>query len=213
MCFSATASFAAAALVTAAGVYATSRVGNPREWPLAAMPLFFGVQQTIEGGLWLTLPTSPQGAASWLSHAFLVFALIVWPVLPPMAALVVESDALRRRMIGACALVGGGVSAYFAWMLLTQPHHALIAAGHIQYDIGATPVSVGGAYIVATTLGLLISSRRAVALLGLIVLAGSIVSYVAYIDTFISVWCFFAAAASVVIASHFSLAAAERNLR
>jgi hypothetical protein len=72
-------------------------------------------------------------------------------------------------------------------------------------------VYVGGAYVVATTLGLLASSRRAVTLLGLIVLAGSIVSYAVYLEALVSVWCFFAAAAGVVIAGHFSWAAAKRR--
>lgn len=211
MCFSATASFVAAGLTAAVGMYTVSRAEGVRELPLASMPLLFAAQQFFEGGLWLTLPIAPEGAiSSWLSHAFLVFALILWPVVAPIAALSVESDVLRRRVIGLCLVIGSSVAAYFLWTMLTHPHQALIAGGHIRYDVGDTPVSVGGAYMVATTLGLLVSSRRAIALLGVIVLTGSIVSYGLYIETFVSVWCFFAAVASVVIAGHFRLTAARR---
>lgn len=201
----------AAGLTAAVGVYTISRTGGSREVPLASMPLLFAAQQFVEGGLWLTLPVSPEGAvSSLLSHAFLVFALIVWPVLAPFSAFSVETDVVRRRMIGLCLAVGAAVAAYFLWSMFVYPHQALIAGGHIRYEVGETPVSVGGAYVVATTLGLLLSSRRAVALLGLIVLTGSIVSYGLYLETFVSVWCFFAAVASVVVASHFRSTAARR---
>jgi uncharacterized membrane protein len=211
MCFSATASFIAAGLTAAVGLYTVSRSSGMRELPLASMPLFFALQQLAEGGLWLTLPISPEAAvSSWLSHLFLVVALIFWPVFAPVAAFAVEPDVLRRRLIGLCLAIGGAVSAYFLWALLTQPHDALIADGHISYRIGETPITVDGAYMVATTLGLLVSSHRPVAALGLIVLAGSIVSYAVYLETFVSVWCFFAAVASVVVAGHFRAVAASR---
>jgi hypothetical protein len=211
MCFSATASFVTAGLTAAVGLYAVSRSSGMREFPLASMPLFFAVQQLVEGGLWLTLPISPDGAvSSWLSHTFLVFALIFWPVFSPFAALSLEPDVFRQRVIGLCLAIGGAVSTYFLWVLLTEPHQALVADGHISYQIGDTPVSVDGAYMVATTMGLLVSSHRPVAVLGLIVLAGSVVSYAVYMETFVSVWCFFAAVASVVIAGHFRMVAARR---
>lgn len=212
MCFSATASFVSAGITAAVGLYAVSRTADPRELPLASMPLLFAAQQFIEGSLWLTLPVGPESAvSSWLSHSFLVFALIFWPLFGPFAALSIEPDALRRRMIGACLAVGVAVAVYFGWTMLTVPHRAAIAAGHIRYDVANTPVYVGGAYIVATTLGLLVSSHRAVALLGLSVLIGAIISYAVYLETLVSVWCFFAAVASVIIARHFSWVEARRR--
>lgn len=50
----------------------------------------------------------------------------------------------------------------------------------------------------------------AFAWLGLIILTGSAVTFLAYEEAFISVWCFFAAAASIVIALHFRRQAAVR---
>lgn len=55
------------------------------------------------------------------------------------------------------------------------------------------------AYVAATILPLLISSRRGIVIFGEIVLAGFAVSNIAYYDSFISVWCFFAAASSSVL--------------
>lgn len=213
MCFSATASFVAAGLTAAVGVYTVSRSSGIREYPLASMPLFFAVQQLVEGGLWLTLPIAPEGAvSSWLSHTFLVLALVFWPVFAPIAAFSIEQSVFRRRLIGICLAIGGAVSVYFLWVLLSESHQASIADGHISYRIGEAPVSVEGAYMVATTMGLLVSSHRPVAMLGLIVLAGSIVSYAVFMDAFVSVWCFFAALASVVIAGHVRVVAARRSV-
>jgi hypothetical protein len=58
-------------------------------------------------------------------------------------------------------------------------------------------------YLVATAITPLLSSHRAVALLGAIVLAGWLFAYFMYWEAFASVWCFFAAAGSIVILMHF----------
>jgi hypothetical protein len=67
----------------------------------------------------------------------------------------------------------------------------------------STPISLGFLYIAATTFALLISSQRIIAFLGALVLIGLLVAYNAYWEAFVSVWCFFAAAASLVVLGHF----------
>lgn len=211
MCFSATASFAAAGLTGAVGIFVLARTQDARDLPLASMPMFFATQQLVEGGLWLTLPVAPESpTVSLLTHAFLSIALIFWPVFSPIAALSAEPDADRRRLIVACLTLGVGVSAYFFWMVSLAPHTARIAGGHIDYVIGQTPEIVGLLYLVATTLALLLSSQRAVVLFGALVFAGSLVTYLFYEQVLISVWCFFAAAGSAVIAVHFERVRARR---
>jgi uncharacterized membrane protein YjjB (DUF3815 family) len=59
------------------------------------------------------------------------------------------------------------------------------------------------AYLASVSLPLLMSSRRTLVMLGAIVLVGALVAYGFYLEAFQSVWCFFAAAASVVILAHF----------
>jgi len=76
--------------------------------------------------------------------------------------------------------------------------------GHIIYGTEyRQPLIVGVAYLTATGLPLLLSSQRTVIVLGATVLAGLLVAYAFYWDAFISVWCFFAAAASAAILCHF----------
>jgi small-conductance mechanosensitive channel len=55
----------------------------------------------------------------------------------------------------------------------------------------------------AIGLPLLMSSQRTVVVLGATVLVGLVVAYALYWEAFVSVWCFFAAAASVAILCHF----------
>jgi hypothetical protein len=212
MCFSANASFIAAAITGSIGFLTVTRVSEAREIPLAAMPMLFAVQQTVEGALWLTLPNAPGGnLSSALTYAFLSFALAIWPVYAPVAAWLVEPEVLRRRAMAACALVGAGVAAYFAFSVLNAPHTACIVGSHIAYKVGtAAPYSVGGLYLLATGLALCLSSHRAVALMGAIVLLGSVVSDYAYHQAYVSVWCYFAAASSVLLLAHF---ARTRSLR
>lgn len=57
----------------------------------------------------------------------------------------------------------------------------------------------------ATVLPLALSSRRTILVLGAVTGAGCVVAYLFHRQAFLSVWCFFAAAGSVVILAHFEL--------
>ena len=91
MCFSAPASFVTAGLTGAIGIIALTRASEPRQLPFAATPLFFAVQQGIEGLLWLNLPLAPDGHLSTaLAFSYLVFAEAFWPVFVPIAVWLIE---------------------------------------------------------------------------------------------------------------------------
>ena len=141
-----------------------------------------------------------------LTVAFLLFAQVFWPSFAPVAAALNEPDLLRRRLMRLCLVAGIGVSAYFFWRIATGPHQAVIARGCIVYDTGEThPELVGLAYLAATGLPLLLSSQRAIFVLGVIVSIGCMAAYRFYQQAFLSVWCFFAAGGSAVILAHFEL--------
>lgn len=53
MCFSAAASFIAGVSLTTIGVVTLKKARNRAEIPFASIPLLFGIQQLIEGTLWL----------------------------------------------------------------------------------------------------------------------------------------------------------------
>ena len=205
MCFSATASFLTAGVTGAIGIACLVRATGPREMMLAATPALFSAQQAVEGLLWLTLPQAPSGAvSSLLTVLFLLIAEVFWPVFAPLAALLIETDGRRRRPITLCLGAGIAVAAWLLWAIATREHSARLLEGHIVYSTGLQPsVPVGLGYLAATAGSLLLSSRRTIALLGVMVLAGSVVTYLAYWDAFVSVWCYFAAASSLVLLGHF----------
>lgn len=204
MCFSATASFVTAAVTGGIGIAALTRLRDPREILLAATPLLFAAQQMIEGLLWLDLSaahdTTTAGTLSWV---FLLIAEVFWPVYAPLAVWLVEPERRRRWAMLACLAAGVAAGTYLRWWVLTRPHDAVLLDGHIVYVTAyRNSMAIAGSYFAATVLPLWLSSHRRLAVLGLVIFAGYITSYLFYWQAFVSVWCFFAAGASVLILWH-----------
>lgn len=214
MCFSATASFITAGITGTIGILTLRRARGLNNLPLAATPVLFALQQGVEGLLWLNLPRSPEGPISTgLTYLFLFFAQVFWPVYVPITAALIEPNERRRKLIFVCVALGLGVGAFFLWPLVTQHHSALIMHDHIVYVTEYRySDAVALTYLAAASLPLLVSSQRTVFALGAVILAGSVVAYVFYWEAFVSVWCFFAAGASVVLLWHFEWSR-KKNLR
>ncbi|MFN3522785.1 MAG: DUF6629 family protein [Phenylobacterium sp.] len=204
MCFSASASFVAAAVTGAAGLACLARVRRPAEIPLAATPLIFAIQQAIEGLIWLRLGHDPAAPTAGLALAFLVFAQVVWPIYAPLGVLLAEPEQRRRRLMTPLVAVGVALGMWLLAGLLAHEQRAVLMEHHVAYGWGGRPtLVVAGAYLSAVGIAPLMSSQRAVIALGLVVLAGSAVAITFYFNAFQSVWCFFAALASAVLVAHF----------
>lgn len=204
MCFSATASFAAAAVAGSIGaltVWSAAGKHGPRVLPLALFPGLFAAQQVVEGFLWLDLARPEAGTLRViLVHAFQGYAEVFWPIFAPLAAFLIEPDRWRRRLILLCLAVGVALSAYLLTKMLAHPYHASVGDGHIVYKNDYQyPTGIEVPYVLATTISLLLSSHKAVQLLALVILIGFAVAYISFHQSYISVWCFFAAAASVLV--------------
>ena len=174
---------------------------DPALLPIAAFPALFAAQQLVEGLLWLDLARGEPGACRpFLTHAFLGYAQIFWPVFAPLAAWLIEPVEWRRRLIGLCLLVGAAVSTYLLWKMLGNPYTASAATGHIAYSNGvAYPKGIEIPYVLATTVSLLLSSHRMIQLLATVILGGFALAWWSYHRSYISVWCFFAAVASIIV--------------
>jgi uncharacterized protein DUF6629 len=204
MCFSATASFTAAAVTGSIGaltVWSAAKTHDVRVLPFALFPVLFAAQQLVEGFLWLDLAQPAPGALRpVLVHAFQGYAEVFWPVFAPLAAFLIEPERLRRRLILICLVVGACLSAYLLTMMIAHPYAAYVGDGHILYrNDHHYPTGIEAPYVLATTISLLLSSHRAVQLLAIVILAGFAVAYISFHQAYISVWCFFAATASVLV--------------
>jgi hypothetical protein len=204
MCFSATASFTAAAFAGSIGAVTLWKAAQRREpalLPIAAFPALFAMQQAVEGLLWLDLAQGEGGTCrTVLVHGFLGYAEIFWPVFAPLAAFLIEPVRWRRRLILVCLGVGVALSTYLLVKMIGNPYTASAATGHIVYRNDATYLTgIEIPYVLATTISLLLSSHRLIQLLAGVILGGFAVAYWSYHQSYVSVWCFFAAASSVLV--------------
>ncbi len=111
MCFSATASFTASALLCAGSVVAISRTTNFRALALASIPLIFGIQQSLEGLVWISQPMSLTYYLGM--YGFLFCAYTVWPILVPTATLIYEGKEHENPVQLGTAVVDAVVGIYF----------------------------------------------------------------------------------------------------
>ncbi len=205
MCFSAHASFAAAAVLSGIGGVSVRAAPTRRHLALGAIPLLFAAQQACEGALWLALDRAPYhvGGTS-LARAFLFFALFVWPSYVPVALALVETRRERRAwmlVLGAAGLVLG---AYLAACATLRDANACVAYGNLYYwvqvDARAKPLVVP-AYLACVAGPLALSSLRGTTLLAALAALSCLATAALYRAGFVSVWCFFAALLSGVVAA------------
>ena len=91
MCFSATASFSAGAVLLGFGALTLTAARRPRELLFAAIPLLFAIQQLSEGVVWLTFRYEAPQLNAVMTHVYSFFSHVLWPVYVPMAARTVNN--------------------------------------------------------------------------------------------------------------------------
>lgn len=201
MCFSPAASFTVSGLTGFTGLLTLTQVETKKEVPFSLLPLFFCLQQALEGLLWLTLPLSPEHPqVTTYTQIFLYIALVFWPIYAPFCVFLMEEKSFRRKLIGGCWVMGLATGLYFSWSLSFWPRTASIFNDHIVYSSDPfLPKILLFLYPVATCVSFVLSSHSVVRLLGFVIYSGSLLSYFVYWNSFTSVWCFFAASASVLV--------------
>jgi len=204
MCFSATASFTAGAALLVAGTVTIRFVRQPGEIPYALIPVLFGIQQLIEGSLWLTFPDKAPLLNTVLTYAYSVFSHVLWPIYVPIAVYLLETVAWRRKALLVTATGGALVGLYLLYNLIRLPIIATAAEGHIDYVSPHFYIPVVMAlYVLGTCVSPLLSSHRWVRWFGATAILSFIAAGAFYVTWFISVWCFFAAIMSVMVLMFF----------
>jgi len=137
MCFSASASFGASAVLSVAGVASFVYSRTLPQKALAGIPVIFAIQQFTEGIVWMSLMHAEW--AQWertATYAFLFFAQMAWPVYIPFAMLCCEREKIRRKVMSVLLLAGITLSAYIGYCLWNYSVVAVISMHHIRYDLG-----------------------------------------------------------------------------
>lgn len=205
MCFSATASFTAGAVLSVVGVATIKKAKTKRQLPFAVIPLLFGVQQIIEGLVWLSFGAGTPFLAQIATYSFVFFAYILWPVFVPFSILLLERNAYRRKVLIVLQSIGIGVAGYFLYFMTQNPIASRIVCDSVAYTNphGYGAIFVTGMYVLVTCLSCLVSSHRRINILGVLLVISLGVAYHAYTATYTSVWCFFAGILSICIYWYF----------
>ena len=198
MCFSATASFGAGAILTVAGIAALRKVETKSQIPFAAIPVIFAFQQFTEGFVWLSLPYPDYNHWQKIPITiFLVIAQAVWPFWVPFSFLLIEKDEKRKKALKILVGLGSVVSIFLAYQVLFYPVSAAITPLHIQYTLhfpeSTFSIAVTVFYFFATIVPPFLAGGKRMTSLGLLNLMSFTVTVVFFENYVISVWCFFAA--------------------
>jgi hypothetical protein len=212
MCFSAEASFASGVVLVATGGLASAFSTWRRDWrfvPFALIPVAFGLQQLIEGVVWLGIHRQRDDLIRPAALAFLFFALAWWPAWMPLAVGLSSSGTVRRVAL-AFLVIGGALACLLAGPVLADPNRYLavqVVEHHIRYDIDAIPIfqvlpkdPVKFVYLLAVGVPLLIYPDRRVKLFGVLLAAAAIITKLLADYAFTSVWCYFAALLAIYLA-------------
>jgi hypothetical protein len=205
MCFSATANFVGSGVLGGIGVVTLTKVKHRRELLFAALPTLFAVHQFTEGFVWLGLDgdLSP-GVTHAMAAAFMLYAQGLLPFLLPLSVFLFEPDGKgRRRMLPFLAL-GTGTTLYILWALTAYQLQVFERGNSIVYINQATNnMTVAVLYVIATCGSLFFSMIRPMVVFGaanlLILLV--VMEFKRY--AFTSLWCAYAAIASVIILAYF----------
>lgn len=205
MCFSATANFVGSGVLGAVGVVTLTRVKHRRELLFASLPVLFAVHQFIEGFVWLGLDgiLSPAVAHD-MGAAFMLYAQGLLPFLLPLSVLLFEPNAKSRRRMVPFLVLGGATTLYILWALTAFPLQLYVRGNSIVYINQATNnTAVALLYVIATCGSLFFSEIKIMVAFGAANLLILLVVMEVKRYAFTSLWCAYAAVASVIILAYF----------
>ena len=205
MCFSAEANFVGSGVLGGIGIVTLAKVKHRREILFAALPTLFAVHQFIEGFVWLGLDgvLSPQVAHN-MGAAFMLYAQGLLPSILPLSVFLFEPTVRGRRRMVPFLVLGGSTSLYVLWALTAYPFQVYVKGNSIVYINSATNhTALGVAYVIATCGSLFFSEETPMILFGTANLIILLVVLAVKRYAFTSLWCAYAAVASVLILAYF----------
>jgi hypothetical protein len=215
VCFSATANFVGSGVLGAVGAVTLTRVKHRRELLFAALPLLFAIHQFVEGFVWLGLDGILSDAVAHdMGAAFMLYAQGLLPFLLPLSVFLFEPNGKSRTRMLPFLVIGAATTLYILWALTAFPLQLYVRGNSIVYINQATNnTAVALVYVIATCGSLFFSNIRVMVLFGAANLAILLIVMEVKRYAFTSLWCAYAAVASVIILAYFWRSHAERPFR
>ncbi len=225
MCISAEASFVLSGVLLPVGVHCmqSARRRDRSTLPLAAVPFFFGIQQLLEGLVWLGINNNHVALRQHSAAVYLFFALAFWPFWIPFSAAALESRSRIRTVILLTAAVGSIAGLSFSVPMLVHPDEigVRVAQHSIYYGFSVPPLlaaipelawHIGYLITMALPLFLVARGRRSLVAFSVILVLSAVLSHAVFLHAFASVWCFFAAVLSLILARMFHVLPSAEQL-
>ena len=137
------------------------RAERKAELPFAAIPLIFGVQQILEGIIWLTFRFDTPLLNTVMTNAYSLFSHVLWPIYVPFTVLALEPVPWRRKALYAFLAIGTAAGLYLLINMVRFPITSQLAGAHIEY---VSPhfyaFVVMGSYLAGTCLSALLSQPQ-----------------------------------------------------
>jgi hypothetical protein len=149
-----------------------------------------------------------------MGAAFMLYAQGLLPFLLPLSIQLFEPDANSRRRMLPFLVLGAGTTLYILWALTAFPLQLYVKANSIVYINQATNnTAVAILYVIATCGSLFFSKIRMMVVFGAANLAIVVVVMAIKRYAFTSVWCAYAAVASIIILAYFWTSHQQRPFR
>jgi hypothetical protein len=205
VCFSAAANFVGSGVLAAMGAITLTKVKHRREMLFASLPVLFAIHQFIEGFVWLGLDgiLSP-GVTLAMGAAFMLYAQGLLPYLLPLSVFLFEADMKSRRRMLPFVVIGGAITLYILWALTAYQLQVYVKGDSIVYINRATNnTAVAVLYVIATCGSLFFSRIRPMVAFGFANLTILLIVMEVKRYAFTSLWCAYAAIASLIIVVYF----------
>jgi hypothetical protein len=215
VCFSAAVNFAGSGVLATVGVVTLTRVKHHRELLFASLPTLFAIHQFIEGFVWLGLDgyLSPTVTHN-MGAAFVLYAQGLLPFLLPLSVILFEADAKSRRRMTPFLVIGALTTLFILWALVAYPLQIFVKGNSIVYINQATNnTTVAVLYVIATCGSLLFSKVNDMVIFGVANMAILLTVMAVKRYAFTSLWCAYAAVASVIILAYFWKSHGHRPFR
>ncbi len=213
MCFSVEADIVAAAALTPVGILTLRAATKPRQYAIAAIPLFFAAHQGVEAFVWLWTDGQASAAVgSFAIYLYLAMAQMILPVFVPLAVMLIEPNRKVRIYMALSAVGGAILAARFGWILVTEGATAYPLDRVMVYKTPTDVPDIGGlVYVNATVFTTIAATGQYLRLFGVANAIGiSMAGWLRY-DAVTSIWCIYAAMISFLIYMHLKLDAAGKE--